>query len=275
MNGYALENTQEADRLEKQSSTLAYSITDDLQCFDISFSNRDLCLDAGCGTGVLTREIALLAQHQNKKINITGIDTSPQLLREARKEVIQRHMSEYIHFYQHSINAARPINSILYHKVFCRYVLQHLPNKKLRIKAIKNLLNYTRPKGELYLIDSFGVLTHIDINNEWITKMANLLNQKSPIDLDVGLKLRGYLLDLGIAPKNIFLKTLPLTFQDFESRQKESLNWTQRLWHARPLIDTLLGVVQSKKFCQEFPKIFLDERTLALAQKVLIKVIKT
>ncbi|MDH4467091.1 MAG: class I SAM-dependent methyltransferase [Bacteriovoracaceae bacterium] len=269
-NSYQLDNPSETLRLEQQAKSKTFSLEDEIQSLNITMNENDRIIDIGCGTGLLSRFLCQKYLEKNISCSISGIDISTNLLNDAERENKKLPSTSKIQLFQQSI--VGEMNIGLFNKIFCRYILQHLPSIELRYHAIKNIIKLASESSEIFLIESFGAMSHFDTDNAWLMDQIKIIETKSTIDLNIGLKLRGMFIDIGIDPGQIDLKTLPLTLPTAEDRKAEALNWSQRLWHAMPLLQSILGAEDSKRFLVEFPQSIIDPRSLLLGQKVLIKI---
>src|SRR5690349_664404 len=106
---YVLESEDEFKRLEKQSNNKNYLLSDELK--NIQFKNNDFILDAGCGSGLLSRHLLTL----NSELKIDACDFS-----EIRIQQAKNHSShDRIRFFQSSLDQI-PVKNETYTKVFCR-----------------------------------------------------------------------------------------------------------------------------------------------------------
>lgn len=108
-------------------------------------------LDAGCGTGFLSFELAVRGHR------VTGVDFAPAMLAEARRKAAERGAS--IRFEEADAEQL-PFPSGSFDLVVSRHVLWTLPHPEAAIDEWKRVL---RPGGRLAVIDGQfdpGVLTH-------------------------------------------------------------------------------------------------------------------
>ncbi len=108
-------------------------------------------LDAGCGTGFLSFELAARGHR------VTGVDFAPAMLAEARRKAVERGVS--IRFEAGDAEQL-PFASGGFDLVVSRHVLWTLPHPEA---AIDDWIRVLRPGGRLAVIDGQfdpGVLTH-------------------------------------------------------------------------------------------------------------------
>lgn len=268
-NTYCLDHSDEPQRLEDQTKTFNYQLSAELQLMALQIHSGENILDAGCGTGVLGRELCKFFPSEN--FNIEGLDSSEFSLQRARAENEQQGVSSRIKLTHGSLLDLKQKEK--YSKIFCRYVLQHIPAKE-RLQVVKNLWDCLKVGGQLYLIDSYGLLSNIDTKNVWLREKIDKLEKIAPFDLNIGLKLRGMLLDCGVPEKDIVTMASPYNFENSRFRKDEAKNWEQRFHNAQDLLLSLLGEADGHRFFKEYIAEFLNPRTLVLAQKIFVKAIK-
>lgn len=267
-----LASQSEASRLEEQSSHDNYSVETELELSKFSIQSNELVLDAGCGTGLLSRTLVDLFKGLDFKIH--AVDITENLLNFAKEgsKKDERYFDR-IDFQKKDITNLDVKN--LYDKVFCRFVFQHLPNRESKMKAAKSLLDSLRSQGELLVVDSYGFFSHMDTPNEWLKEKIKFVESKMPIDLDVGIKLRGLFLDLGVKEEEISIKIQNFNFTSSKERREEENLWRQRFHNAFPLLKSILGEEEAVKFSDEYCREILNPRTFIFSQKFLVKVKKS
>jgi len=268
---YKLASQTEASRLEEQSSQDNYSVEKELKLSEFSLQSNDLVLDAGCGTGLLSRTLVDIFRDLPFKIH--AVDITESLLNFAKEETKKdERYIDRIDFQKKDITNLDVQN--LYDKVFCRFVFQHLPNDGSKMKAAKSLLESLRHKGELLVVDSYGFFSHMDTPNEWLKEKIKFVESMIPIDLDVGIKLRGLFLDLGVKEEDISISIQNFNFTSAKERGEEENLWRQRFQNAFPLLKSILGEEEAVKFSDEYCSEILNPRTFIFSQKFLVKVRK-
>ncbi len=101
--------------------------------------NNDKILDAGCGNG------RLLEAFKDKKIKYLGFDNSVELIEYAQKKYPKQK------FLVNDILDLGKIPEINFNYVYCIAVLQHIPGKKLRVAALKQLKNKITEDGKIII----------------------------------------------------------------------------------------------------------------------------
>lgn len=270
-NKYRLEGADEAKRLEEQSNQDNYSIKNELFLADVKIRPNDLVLDAGCGTGLLSR--ALIDLFPDHSFKIDAIDVTDHLLEYAIKET--RKGNQYlnrINFQKKDICDLSDQN--LYQKIFSRFVFQHIPTRESQLRAANTLYQSLAPGGSLYVIDCYGFLSHLDTNNTWLKEQIKKTEESIPIDMNIGIKLRGLFLDNGVPATKVITKIENFKFDTFEQRQTEANLWKQRFMNAKPLLDSILGEEASMKLGKEYVSEIMNPRTYIHAQKFIVEVNK-
>jgi ubiquinone/menaquinone biosynthesis C-methylase UbiE len=97
-------------------------------------------LDAGCGDGTLTRELARRCEH------VIGLDSDPGNLRKARGKKVDR--ESYARGDLHHLRYANRF----FEAVYCRGVLRHCSNPSAVLAEFHRVL---KKDGHLYVLDVF------------------------------------------------------------------------------------------------------------------------
>jgi 2-polyprenyl-3-methyl-5-hydroxy-6-metoxy-1,4-benzoquinol methylase len=101
-------------------------------------------LDVGCGNG---RIYKLFADH--KDIHYVGVDSCTQLITAAQTNAVQA--TNEPEFIVGNILELNQIPQVNFDYLFCIDVLHHLPDKKMRLDAMKQIKNKVRPGGEIII----------------------------------------------------------------------------------------------------------------------------
>jgi len=269
---YKLDNQSEGRRLEEQSANKNYSLRDEFSSVGVQINAQERVLDAGCGTGLLSR--FLIDHFCQEHFTIDAIDITENLLSFAKQESAKNDQ------YRHRITYMNKSITELcdqkkYHKIFSRFVFQHIPDRKLKTLALKKLWDSLMPGGKMYIIDCFGFFSHLNTPNTWLLEKIGHVENSIPIDMNVGPKLRGMLIDAGVPFECIQTRTLPFYFDTLEQREAEASLWKQRFQNANPLLVEALGELVAKRFVAEYIKEFLDPRTYIYAQKFILTISKS
>ncbi|MFH1522808.1 MAG: class I SAM-dependent methyltransferase [Patescibacteria group bacterium] len=104
-------------------------------------------LDVGCGNG------RLLKAFKNKKIYYLGVDNSEEIIKIAKAKYPKNK------FVSGDISDLGQIPEINFNYVFAVAVLHHIPGKKLRLKALKQLKNKINKNGKI-IITAWNMWPH-------------------------------------------------------------------------------------------------------------------
>src|SRR4051794_2212243 len=115
---YSLEATIEAERLEEQVYQTNYSIEDELSGF--RFDAKERVMDAGCGTGVLSR---YLIERRGLK-QIDALDFSDLRLRQGT-QLLDAKTRSAIRFRRQDLSQIDADFKGVFDTILCRYVIEH------------------------------------------------------------------------------------------------------------------------------------------------------
>lgn len=268
---YKLANTHEAERLEEQSRNKNYSLNREFNLAGVEIENNDKILDAGCGTGLLSR--ALIDAFPNKKFNICAIDLTEELVTFAKEET--KKSDRYMNRIEYQkMDICKTTYKDDFDKIFSRFVFQHIPSRQEQMIAAKALYSALSPGGSLFITDCYGFFSHLDTPNTWLLEQLSKVEANIPIDLNVGIKLRGLFLDIGVPLKDIKCFSENFVFDTFEERSAEANLWQQRFINAQSLLYKVLGEVGANRFSREYVKEIMNPRTFIHAQKFIVKISK-
>ena len=124
----------------------------------LGVSAGDRALDVGCGSGVVTRELARRVGAQGRAV---GVDPSPSLLGVARQLAQEQGLGDRVEFHEGSALRA-PFPDASFDVVVCVTVLSHVPGGE---RAIPELARLLRPGGRLGVFDldtDMTTVTHPD-----------------------------------------------------------------------------------------------------------------
>ena len=238
---YILEHTKEADRLEKQATQPSYNIEEELK--HLSINSGDKILDAGCGTGILSRHLA----NRFSNISIEACDRSAIRLKQAR-ELSGIMPKDAITYFECDL-VDIPVEENHYNTVINRFVLEHMSTP---LKALEEFYRILKPGGTTFIIDLDGILFNIYTENEELNQMLAKLNSELAIDLFVGRKIPTLMRKAGFS--NIVWLAETMQFQG-EELQQEFDNYKDRFTFAKPIIANVLG----EKKTEEFIRLYLEE----------------
>lgn len=253
---YALESTGEWERLERQSMLPHYDFTKELR--DLVVRSGDLVLDAGCGSGIVTRYLA----EQNPGARVVGCDFAAERL-EITKEAAA-HLPNARFEVQDLASLGFPERS--FDAIVCRYVLQHI-NKDARDKALKEMLRCLKPNGRLHIIDFDGTLYNLYPQPPRVAKVLSRLEAANLVDLRIGRKLPAMLVDAGYVGIQWRIETLQFSGEELE---QEVEMMRARLRNARGFLTSFLGSTRKfESFERGFLEALRDPRTVYFYNKFI------
>jgi SAM-dependent methyltransferase len=239
---YVLESREEATRLEAQSELPGYRLDEELR--ELSLLAHARVLDAGCGSGLLSRY--LLSRFPT--IDVEGCDFSEVRVKQAQNASKQNFGS--IRFFQASLEKL-PQADQSYDHIFCRYVLEHLTQPEVVCREFYRVL---KPGGSLTLIDFDGLIFNFHSENMELMGMLNelRLGMKCP-NLFIGREIRGLLARAGFDKLDQRLECV--TFGG-DALLGEQRNTEQRFTFATPIFTAIFGTLErasrfSELYCSE------------------------
>lgn len=240
---YSLEATIEASRLEEQVFQDNYSIHREMDRF--SFNFNEVVLDAGCGTGVLSR---YLVEHFNIQ-QIDAIDASDLRLKQA-SEFLKKLGKQNIKFYRQDLSKLDEQFYNKYDTVICRYVLEHVEKPDLVLLELKKAL---KKNGRIILFDLDGVFVNLYSENKILNKYMTELKESIRFDLEIGRKLPVYLKQAGFSQIQWDVELLSCKNGALHEEKK---NTEKRFIALEQFLTDVLG--SSQRF-EEFRQLYLDE----------------
>ena len=242
---YPLENPGETQRLESQSTLAGYQLERELESVKLQPGQR--VLDAGCGTALVSRYLALRVPDAH----FEACDQSELRLADAKKLCVNSSIPE-IHFFKSQLEEITVPES-RYDWVICRYVFEHLGDHQRVIQCIHRIL---RPGGKIHIIQFDGILFNLTHFNPALQTTMDTIQRKLSLDLFIGRKLPGFLLQGGFRSPNWTLESV--VFQGPELTAERNLT-RQRLTFALPILSQILGSqLEAERFredyCQEMMK---------------------
>ncbi|MBC7428939.1 MAG: methyltransferase domain-containing protein [Bacteriovorax sp.] len=238
---YVLEHKNEAERLETQAKIPQYSIKSEMSRLKIKDGAR--VLDAGCGTGVLSRYV----HDTYSNIDVDGFDYSELRVAEAKKRIKGTHYK--VNFFQDNIEAMQAFSES-YDVIVSRYVIEHLANPKAAIHEMARLL---KPGGILYIIDFDGIFINLHSENKRFNFLLDKIKAGFKSDLYIGRKLPAYFYEAGL--ENIEYDVSAVQFKG-EDAELEYSNNRQRCLNCHKEFSRILD---SSDLADEFNHLYLQE----------------
>lgn len=236
---YAMEHIEEANRLEEQAKQESYDLKKEFRFLQIK--PNQLVLDAGCGTGLVSRYLTSLGAQME------ACDQSEIRLQQA-KNLTSLH-GQLINFFQSNLESQIKAPDNKYDGVVCRFVIEHLLSPQA---AVNELYRVTKPQGEVYIVDLDGILFNLYTTNATLNKYLTQLKKEFKLDLFVGRKLPSMLGKAGFT--NIKWDIDMMNFQG-EELKREKENYRERFKFAFAAFAAILG----EKNTHHFVQLYLEE----------------
>lgn len=258
---YLMEHPGEGRRLEqktKRDETLAQ-----LLMFDLRRGSK--ALDAGAGTGAVARVMAELVGPDGA---VYALDSSEQRIREGSQLA---GASSELHFVCGDI-LDPPFEPSTFDFVWCRFVLQHLPDPG---PAVESLIRLLCPGGRLVLgdLDGHG-LRHYPISDRLqsnLDKLAPALKGRQ--DPFMGRKLYHLCHSAGL--QDIQVHVLPYHVYAGAAPESDVQNWATKLAIARPAMERAFdSKAEYEIFAREFLELLRDPGVFTYSSLILASGIK-
>jgi SAM-dependent methyltransferase len=234
---YCLEDKKETTRLEEQNSHALYSISDELN--KVNFSGIHKVLDAGCGSGFVTRSLLDLFPD----LDITGIDYGIDRVEDARK--IAKEEGKNAKFLEASLYKL-PFKDGEFDMVISRFVFHHLDDHQ---KAMDELYRVVKPGGQVVIIDSDGILFNFYTKSNELMSLLDKLHKCFSLDFFSARKLKSFM--SRSAGKNLKSSLIPMHFSG-EDLVFERDQYLQRFDIMKPVLAEMIGEEDTARFCELF-----------------------
>jgi ubiquinone/menaquinone biosynthesis C-methylase UbiE len=238
--GYILESEEEFERLERQSTNPAYDYRRELA--DIRIAEDSRILDAGCGSGLVSRYLA--TEYPNARVS--GCDQSPDRIEAATKAAAGR---TNVSFSRASITQT-PFEANSFDLVISRYVFQHLSPEGVS-DAMKELTRVLKPGGQLVLIDGDGLFVNLFPQSAIVAQGLERMSESGMVDFSVGRKLPYFLAQAGLEKINWRMHSAD---HGPDSRAVEVELMRERFQAAAKQLENLLGEAQAAEFSAAYIK---------------------
>lgn len=259
--GYALEHKNEFNRLEGQAKAKGYECEPEFR--HLYLKNDDALLDAGCGSGVISRFLAW----QNPHATIVGCDASrDRILQAAAAAQGIRNLS-----FAYSDLSSLHFESNSFDVIVCRYVFHHLSLEK-RTSAIRELFRCLKPGGRIVSADPDGMFHTLRPMPDVVSHVLSVVAAKGSVDLFAGSKIPGLYLEAGFeAPKY----RVELIAEDTQALSQEKMLMEQRFEQLMPFLANELDDAElAARFRDTFLAALASEGTVYYCPKVITTAMK-
>ncbi len=202
-------------------------------------------LSVGCGPGVFLKEIA----ERWHDIEVVGVDKSP-----ARIEQAKQRLSGVANARACIGDAMElPFESNQFDLVFCRFLLEYLPDKLL---AVREMSRVCAPGGKILLQDLDGqLLWHFPEDPELQRTTERVVNalKNTGFDPFVGRKLYNLCVRAGLSDVSVRIDPYHLYAGRIDDKQLS--HWRAKIDIAQPQLKAALG---SQRAAEDYSKRFLD-----------------
>jgi SAM-dependent methyltransferase len=225
-------------------------------------------VDAGCGPGVVARELARLCGPAGR---VVAFDSSPARLAAARTGPAPAADGAPVEFREGDV-LAPPVEPGTADFVFCQFVFEYLRRQADAMAALVRLL---RPGGRLLVTDADDIGVHLapvdDALRQDIRRMREAL-AATGFDADAGGRLYGLALDAGLTQVEVRLDARTYAGR---AADEELEAWRQRFQALAPVAAAALGGAESyRRFGDRYLAALLDERVLKYTVIVSVRGIR-
>lgn len=236
---YVLEHPSEFERLERQAREDAYDPRHEFG--DIQLASGARVLDAGCGSGLVSRYLA----KRFPRASFVGCDYSAD-----RVSLAQAHPErpDNLHFMTGDLTAlALPEAS--FDLAVCRYVIEHLPSAAQRL-ALSGIRRTLKPGGKLRVVDFDGLVTNLYPQSPRVAEGLDHIRASGLVDLEVGRKLPSLLIEAGYRNVQWGIRTFAI---QGEALRAESAIMAERFAQcATALLPRFGNLEKYQAFCREY-----------------------
>jgi ubiquinone/menaquinone biosynthesis C-methylase UbiE len=248
---YAIHSSEECERLELQARLA--DIEGHLRHLPVS--PRDRVLDAGCGSGAISRLIA----RTYPQADVIGVDLREQYLEfaraRARAENIQNLMFRAADVFD------LPFPAATFDVVWTKYLLQWLKEPK---RALEELKRVTRPGGIIVSCDfaSFAV-DHFPVTPEFNRQARHVIS--ALVDCDIGRKVAAMMISLGLREVNVETETDKIFTVIGRIDAERRWNWERQLQAAHLYLVQIIGSeADADQFVVDFLRNYDDPATCSI-----------
>jgi len=248
---YAIHSNEECERLELQARLA--NIEGHLRYLPVS--PRDRVLDAGCGSGAISRLIA----RTYPQADVIGVDLREQYLDFARTRARSENIQNL------TFRAADvfdlPFPDATFDVVWTKYLLQWLKEPK---RALTELKRVTRPGGIIVSCDFAGfAVEHFPVTPQFNEQARRVFS--ALVDCDIGRKVSAMMISLGLSDVKVETENDKIFTVIGRIDAERRWNWEKQLQAARPHLIQIFGSEQgADKFVADFLRNYDDPATCSI-----------
>jgi ubiquinone/menaquinone biosynthesis C-methylase UbiE len=224
---YAIHSDNECERLELQARLA--NIERHLRHLPVSPGDR--VLDAGCGSGSMSRLLA----RSFPRAEVVGVDLREQYLNFARRRASAENIQNLTF---HSADVfALPFADRSFDIVWTKYLLQWLKEPK---RALNELQRVTRPGGAILSCDFAGfAIEHYPVAPEFDREVRHVMT--SLVDCDIGRKVAPLMISLGFRDVHVEIEVDRIFTVIGSIDAERRWNWEMQFRAARPHLVQIIG----------------------------------
>ncbi len=241
MSNYILEHASEFERLEKQSQNKYYDYESELSDFLPKIESN--ILDAGCGSGVVSRFLARKFPHSK----FTGCDASDIRVMQAARFAGP---IENLNFQREDLTRLSFERATFDH-VILRYVAQHQGKEDLK-KIFSELNRVLKVGGTIHVVDADGFLFNLFPINSELGAHLEKLKKSENVDFEIGRKIPSMLMSAGFNGVQWGVETCSFSGNDLVQEKQQMKD---RFSLATRFFETLFG---SSEQAQRFFDSYLE-----------------
>jgi ubiquinone/menaquinone biosynthesis C-methylase UbiE len=248
---YVIDSNDECERLELQARLA--KIEQHLRYLPVS--PRARVLDAGCGSGSMSRLIA----RSFPDAEVTGVDLREQYLDfaggRARSEQLDNVQFQVADVF------ALPFADASFDVVWTKYLLQWLKEPK---RALNELKRVTRPGGTVVSCDFAGfAIEHFPVNAKFGREVRRVMT--SLVDCNIGRKVGSFMISLGFINVRQEVEADKIFTVIGRIDAQRRWNWEKQFKAARPHLIQIIGSDKgADRFVTNFLSIYDDPATSSI-----------
>lgn len=260
---YVLENDREFVRLERQAKCEGYRCAEEFG--HIELPENGTVLDAGCGSGLLSRYLAT----RFPAATISGVDSSSDRIEKAK---IAAQSFGRIDFQCADLRNL-PFADASFDYIFCRYVIHHMPNAEVdRMKVMREFYRCLKFGGKVVFVEPDSMFYNLFPQTPSIERAFSIFREKAPVDLCVGRKLGELLYQTGFAIQDWAVQ--PMVSRKELLIQEHDL-MEERFDQLKPFLEELLGgPLRATEFRSDFLRMLRRPETIYYCTKLVVTGVK-